>query len=497
MNDEYDADVLIVGYGAAGANAAIAAHDAGASVMIIEKMSTGGGNSAVCAGGMLVPKTIDEGIEYYRQLASGTVDDDVIVAFAEAMVGIPDLLRCLDIEYIAGADAIPHFKTLLNHPLTQIHINPTGESGFKLLDDRVKERGIRILTDTQVTRLVQNLANGEILGLIADHQNKPINLKARKGVILCCGGYASNPAMLANFNIPGATDYLFSWGSPGNTGDGIQLACQAGAALWHTASLEWGKLCAREPSRQYGTAIGYGLGRTSRPGSYLIVNQAGKRFMAEDSNLSHRKALPELLRYDHDNARYQNLPAFLIFDQAFMNKGPIAPTAATIRHHRNGCVGYALVKNIYDWSHDNQAEFTQGWIKRAETIHELADSIGASTQALEQTIEQYNRACAEQRDTLFNRSEQNMIPLGSPPYFSVELGLALVNTQGGPKRNGRCQVLDHHDSVVPRLYTAGELGSFFGFLYQPGSNYPEAWASGQIAGRMVADEEPQRVTSLT
>jgi len=70
------------------------------------------------------------------------------------------------------------------------------------------------------------------------------------------------------------------------------------------------------------------------------------------------------------------------------------------------------------------------------------------------------------------------------------MGLVLVNTQGGPKHNKLCQVLDPDDKPIPRLYAAGELGSFFGFLYQEGSNYPEAWAFGRIAGRQAAAEKP-------
>jgi succinate dehydrogenase/fumarate reductase flavoprotein subunit len=72
------------------------------------------------------------------------------------------------------------------------------------------------------------------------------------------------------------------------------------------------------------------------------------------------------------------------------------------------------------------------------------------------------------------------------------LGLALTNTQGGPKRNKYGQVLGPDGRPIPRLYAAGELGSFFGFLYQGGSNYPEAWAFGRIAGQQAASEKPFR-----
>ncbi len=96
---DYETDVLIVGYGAAGANAAIVAQGAGARVLVIEKMGFPGGNSGVCAGAMLIPESVEEAIRYYRALSFGTVDEEMIRAFAEAIVGIPRLLTGLGAEF--------------------------------------------------------------------------------------------------------------------------------------------------------------------------------------------------------------------------------------------------------------------------------------------------------------------------------------------------------------------------------------------------------------
>jgi hypothetical protein len=79
--------------------------------------------------------------------------------------------------------------------------------------------------------------------------------------------------MLANFHFPGATDYIFPWGTPGNTGDGIKLAAEAGAALWHMATVEWG-FRARKPSRiRNGDQ---GRPREACEGSFVFVNQYRK-----------------------------------------------------------------------------------------------------------------------------------------------------------------------------------------------------------------------------
>ena len=490
MKTEYDVDVLIVGYGAAGANAAISAHDAGARVLIVEKQVTGGGNSAVCAGGMVVPADIESAISYYRALSHGTVSETMILAFAKAMVGIPDLLLRLGVEYASEPLVSPTFPSLIDCKLKQFHIKPTGEQGFQFLDGLVKRRGIEVLLNTQVKGVIQNTGTREVLGVVAQHDGEEIHIKARKGVVLACGGYASNPEMLANFNIPGVNDSIFSLGSPGNTGDGVHIATQAGAALWHMASIEWGRFCAKQPSKKFGTAVGYGIGRTNRPGSYIFVNKYGERFMAEDSQQSHYKSPLDVLRFDHQNAEYKNLPAYMIFDQKHFSKGPIAPNARMFYSKRGGVVGYSIVEKIYDWSEDNQAELNAGWLIKADTVKELANKIGADSDMLENTMKRFNRDCKNSCDSQFGRNKKTLRPFQEPPYYAVELGVTIINTQGGPQRNEHCQVMNPNEEVIPRLYAAGELGSVFGFLYQAGSNYPEAWAFGEIAGLRAAAETP-------
>jgi succinate dehydrogenase/fumarate reductase flavoprotein subunit len=486
---DLETDVLIVGYGAAGANAALAAHAAGARVLITEKLGYPGGNSGVCAGAMLIPEDVEGAMKYYRALSFGTVDEEMIRVFAEAMVGIPRLLTELGAEFKVQQILPTYFPTLLSGKLQRIQFSPTGQEGFRFLENLVRDRKLPVLMDTEARELIQDKGTREVKGIKAQQNGREITIMARRGVILACGGYEYNPAMLADFNFPGATNYIFPWGTPGNTGDGIKLASEAGAALWHMASLEWGALCAKKPSQDFGTAVGAGVGMTMPVGSYMFVNRYGKRFMAENTSLVHRKAPLEILFFDHERAEYRNLPAFIIFDGTYRRRGPIASTREQFQRVWGGPVGYSVVHEIYDWSSDNQAEIDRGWVFRSDTIAELAGRINADASALEETVLDFNRACRDNRDLQFGRKENSLAPLETPPYYALELGLTLVNTQGGPKHNLNCQVLDFNNRPIPGLYAAGELGSFFGFLYQGGSNYPEAWAFGQIAGKRAAAEK--------
>jgi succinate dehydrogenase/fumarate reductase flavoprotein subunit len=487
---DYETDVLIVGYGAAGANAAIAAHDAGARVMIIEKLGFPGGNSGVCAGAMVIPETIEEAVRYYRALSFGTVEEEMIRAFAEEMVGIPRLLTSLGVEFKVKRTEPAYFPSFLVGQVKRIQVSPTGADGFRFLQNLVQDRKVEVLMDTPAAALVQDPQTREVRGVKARRQGKEITLQARRGVILACGGYEYNRGMLADFHFPGATDYIFPWGTPGNTGDGIKLATEAGAALWHMASVEWGAFCARTPSQKFGAAIGAGLGRVMPEGSFVFVNRYGKRFMPENTSLIHRKAPLEVLFFDHERAEYRNLPAYMVFDEAYRRRGPVASTREHLRAMWGGPVGYPTVHGSYEWSPDNQAEIDQGWVFQAGSLADLAGKIGADAPALEETVRDFNGACREGRDSQFGRPGNSLAPLETPPYYALELALTLVNTQGGPKRNKDCRVLDFSNRPIPRLYAAGELGSFFGFLYQGGSNYPEAWAFGRIAGRRAAAEAP-------
>jgi succinate dehydrogenase/fumarate reductase flavoprotein subunit len=212
--------------------------------------------------------------------------------------------------------------------------------------------------------------------------------------------------------------------------------------------------------------------------------------MPENTSLIHRKAPLEILFFDHERAEYRNLPAYMVFDETYRRKGPVASRREHFQEMWGGPVGYPSIHKIYEWSRDNQAEIDQGWVFQAGTLADLAGKIGADAPALEETVRNFNGACREGRDPQFGRPGKSLAPLETPPYYAVELALTLVNTQGGPKHNKDCQVLDFSNQAIPRLYAAGELGSFFGFLYQGGSNYPEAWAFGQIAGRKAAAENP-------
>ena len=94
------------------------------------------------------------------------------------------------------------------------------------------------------------------------------------------------------------------------------------------------------------------------------------------------------------------------------------------------------------------------------------------------------------KDEDFGRDSETLEPINKPPYYGIPIVPTFLNTQGGPRRNRKAQVVNPFGEPIPRLYSAGELGSIYGFLYQAGGNIGECLAFGRIAARNAVTEKP-------
>jgi succinate dehydrogenase/fumarate reductase flavoprotein subunit len=481
-----EADVVVVGFGGAGGAASIEAHDAGAEVMVLEKAPSNlpGGNTGCCAGYMLVPSTVSGGVDYYRALSFGTVtDEELILKMAKEIVEIPDWLRSLGAAlFVEGRQMLGTFPTLPGSRVDQILVKGGGHVAFKILEENVRTRGIKVMYETPAERLIQDPSTMEILGVLSRKKNANIRVKARRGVVLACGGYQNNPEMLGNFNYPGLR--FFHSGTPYNTGDGIMMAAAAGAKLWHMASFELMNYAIKAPSELFNCSAS--LQYHPMSGSYIFVNKYGKRFMPESRRMGHYKGDIEASTFDHDHAEYPNMPPYMIFDETFRKQGPLVPEQSLGPQ----TLTWMIVHKLYKWSEDNSREIEKGWIIRGDTIREVAENLRIDAKRLVETVEIFNTNCQKGFDPEFNRLPDSLSRIESPPFYGVELCLNIINTQGGPVHNARSQVIGVNNEPIPKLYAAGELGSFFGHLYQGGSNFPEALAFGRIAGRNAAMEVP-------
>ena len=209
---------------------------------------------------------------------------------------------------------------------------------------------------------------------------------------------------------------------------------------------------------------------------YIIVDQNGERFCNE-TGLEHYSMWMAVTSFDMDSLTFSRIPSYLIFDEKTRLKGPIT----RVGHGAN---------RAYQWSLDNSEEVRRGWIVSAAGPAQLADQLGIrAAEKLVKTLEGYQEATRNGIDERFGRSKETLVQFDGQ-YYGVPLWPCLLNTQGGPKRNARGEILDVWGKPIKRLYGAGESGSIWGFLYQSGGNLGECLGLGRLAGLNAAAERP-------
>jgi len=474
-------DVVVLGSGFAGLSAAITAKDAGAEVLILEKMPKKheGGNSKVSGNMWWTPTNLPEAIEYIEALCHSLTDKESIQALAEEMMLLNGWLETLGIKPRPLGFFQPEHPELPGSGCVRTW-NNNGVSAQGALwipiREQVEKRGIEILYETPANDLVLSPQSREVVGVDAVRQGKPISIKARKGVILACGGFEFNFEMQKQF-LPGWPTY--GRGTPGNTGDGIRMAQKAGAALWHMNNSLAGIGCIIVPEYDP-VMIPVGF-----PGNeYILVDKTGQRFMNELRENRHGFGHKEnLLYFDGIIGDFTRIPCYGIFDEATRTRGPVVSAMGWK-------FGWFSWFGGYQASRDNLKEIEKGWIMKGDTLADLAGKLDMKPDDLETSVARYNEHCKNGVDRDFARPERSLVPLDKPPFYCVALYPATYNTQGGPRRNARCQVVDPDNQPISRLFSAGELGSFWGWMYNGGGNNAEAFCTGQISGRNSVAAEP-------
>jgi succinate dehydrogenase/fumarate reductase flavoprotein subunit len=258
------------------------------------------------------------------------------------------------------------------------------------------------------------------------------------------------------------------------------MAQKAGAALWHmNNALAHVGCMVSDPTDPKSLPI---LARFPGDG-YILVDKFGSRFMNERREERHGFGHKEILFFfDGLNQSFSRIPCYAVFDETTRLAGALAD---------NGMLaGWNRKLQSYTWSNDNSAEIASGWIKTGQTLTELSTAIGVSSNTLNTTVTQYNASCSDLNDQDFGRPANTLQAITTAPFYGVPIYPIMYNTQGGPRRNEKCQIVDPFGEPIARLYSAGELGSFWGWMYNGGGNVSECMCTGRITGRNAADEAP-------
>lgn len=521
--DEVMSDVVVVGFGGAGGCAAIAAHDAGCDVTLLEKqpedrhysntrMSGGGFHSPSPDGDRAALKAyalaMFSGENLPRMLEGEQPDFSEALAEAWAemspqneafMRGLDPLYKTVNIANAAfpdfpGADragysVVKSTYTGAQDEATQFRVTrdadktqkESGEAFHACLLTGVQSRAISVRYDTRARQLLTNAA-GEVIGVLAESGGRPVTFLARRGVILTSGGYEYNKRMRKAFlDGPGAEGWAF-YGTTANTGDGIEMAIRLGAQLTKVGKIAGRVICA-VPVRRHGLKIGLNTNGVGKPNG-LVVDNYGQRYASErriTKDPSRYIFYKEALKFDTIDLSYPRIPSWMIFDETLRAAGPVVRVAAALY-------------NSVDWGIDNMNAVREGWLLSAPTLAALGEKIRAHPEncarmdvaALERTVARYNAFCDAGHDADFDREAASLGPVAQPPFYAMPLYPGGPNTKGGLRTDAGRRVLDWDDRPIPRLFSAGEISSAFQFVYQGGGNLGECIAFGRLAGAGAA-----------
>lgn len=511
-------DVIVVGFGLAGAIAALTAHQAGARTLLIEKSAVPGGLSICSYGAVRSAHDPEPAFQYLKATNDGRTPDDVLRVLATGMCDIERYVRELgainnahivtSVEEnelraksgdpfrrqiranypLPGTDTFYH-TTVMDVPGLDVRKRypwangaPGGPKLFSIVHDHLLKHAIEIRLGTPALRLIaEPLGNGrrEVRGLRIATNGVERNIEARRAVVLACGGFEGNADMKAQF-LEGKP--VLNAAARLNNGDGIRMAQHLGAALWHMWHVH-GAYGFRHSDPAYPYAIRLKRFPDWFPGeadkarlkmAWILVDRHGKRFMSEYQPYTQDTAVRTLQYFDPVTQSFPRNPACMICDEEGRRMYPLGKATS----NDEGI--------MYHWSDDNLKEVGAGILKRADTLAELAVMLGIDAAALEQSVARWNANCAKENDEDFSRPGGSMTPIRTPPFYGAPVWATMSNTQGGPVHDAEQRIIDVYGEPIPRLYAAGELGSSFGHLYLSGGNIAECVVTGRIAGKNAA-----------
>ncbi|HAT53738.1 MAG TPA: FAD-binding dehydrogenase [Lactobacillus sp.] len=482
-------DVIVIGFGAAGATASRFAADKGAKVLLLDAAPEGheGGNTRYAGQVVLTGHDRAKTKAYFKALFNNIqIEDDMLDTYVDGINQIPEYMHdYLDVDEPSSynkthrdpgwqdfahglSPEYPEFNGSDAIDLTTVHDGFFDATLWKNLRKHVTDRSdkIDVWLESPALHLIQDPETKTITGVTVKRNGQDVNIAARNGVVMTMGGFENNNADIQNFiGVP----KLKVIGTLYNKGDGIRMAQAVGASFWHMHSYEgYGfdtGFTFENPAEERGKFI-LGAWPEMSHGSIFIAADDGSRYVREDEDGRHGHA------YEHGQWHNPTVYAHphLIFDQA----------------------QYDVIKN------QGQLPYTDFFklVVKGNTLAELADKIQADPTVLTQTVATFNRSAKAGRDDQLGRHGDTMRALDDGPYYAVELATAMLNTQGGAKRNARAEVLNADGQPIPHLYSAGEFGGINANQYNGGGNLAECLIFGKIAGENAASRK-QSVAGVT
>ena len=473
---DFEADLVIIGAGAAGYMAACAAHEKGASSLLLDKNHATGGDSAVSG-------CITIGPWPERTKADSGMDDDFDTWLADqkkshpfshhGLKGDPEATEHPFVERLGQLmpDTFTWMQDIAGATWVNYYYNvncwtpqPTWDTVFPrdwtvqggvipLMRDLVEAYDdVEEMTSTEVTDIIQD-ESGRAIGVWAiDHNSKMVCAKANRAVIIATGTFNNNRHMMNEY-----LGYEIASVSPAancaSTGDGHIMAQRAGGYLrdmdlgthWSSQTLANTSFVTSIMAR-HGSAPAY---ETSLPG--IFVNLEGKRYASETLGYS--------------------LTAKNAFEQP-----------------------HSIVWYVFDGQHSDEApeDPSTEIMATADSLSELAKLMFVDPETFKAEVEQYNAYVEAGEDAAFGKYMNGCTKIEQAPFYAIAMGPRPYTTYGGIVVDLDGRVLTPEGEPIPSLYAAGLCcGSFAeqeGIFYLGGMS--QALAFGRQAGQVAAAEEP-------
>lgn len=470
-NWDREADVVVVGFGGAGGAAAIKAHDSGASVLILEKAKRPGGTTAIAGGALCLgggtplqkafgmQETKDEFYKFLIIQAQNQADEVLQKIHVEHSTEIYDWIISLGLKFkqmlspykevdmnaeekyglsFMGCETYPPIAAKVR-PVPHTHIyTGGGKALFVALKREIDRREIPYMLSTQAKELITN-TKGQVIGVKTECKQKSVLIKAKKAVVLACGGYGHNKELVRGQPMNYRAKPVVV---PSNAGDGIIMACKIGASLF---------VCD-------GANFLFALYAPDTPYPRIYVDKRGKRFVNEEWHPTITN-----IYWSHTAVLANDYFGCCIYDEAARTEAKLDLTTA----------------------------LKTGTVKKANTIKNLAKAFGVDPNGLTETIRIWNSNIeAGLGDPMWGR-KYGLKPVKTPPFFACELKSYTYNEATGIRINADAKVIDVYGKPISRLYAAGRVtGGQYGQLYSCGTAICTALIMGWIAGKNAATETP-------
>lgn len=445
-------DVIVIGGGAAGWSAALAAAQAGAGVLLCEKLAESGGSSAL-SGGCLALAGTDlqqaQGVEdspalLYRDLVEvgqGVNDPALVRTYCDAQLGTFDWLKQ------AGVRFSPVIETASGQSVPRVHTVDPADMVRTLKAAAERTGLVEYRPGTPVADL-ETGPDGRVCGVRLTDGSV---LSASKAVILASGGFAKNHELLMHY-APHYAEAVFVAGA-GSQGDGLRMGRDLGADLRDMDYVKgtFGKHPTDETNDHSLQAVYKGA---------IAVNQDGQRFVNESISY---KLLGDAVMAQPWHTAYQ------IMDQGIFDTGD-----DRVR--------------ILDFGR----RLEEGLFYVADTLEDLAGQIEIQPEILTATVARYNGYVDAGHDPEFGRTNLvhkhgSLRRIETGPFYAYPSTAVVFGTYCGLRIDSHAHVLRADGSAIPGLYAAGEVtGGFHGAAYMTGSALGKAVVFGRIAGAEAA-----------